>query len=104
MTEPEILLWSGLKHLRRSGAKFRRQVVLGNHIVDFACHKSRIVVELDGSQHSEDAHAERDSVRDRYLEGKGYKVMRFWNNELWPHSSNVLNQIANVVEERLPSP
>ena len=101
MTEGEVLLWVGLKLLRRLGAKFRRQVVIGTYITDFACHKSRIVVELDGWQHAEPKHAAKDAQRDAWLESRGYKVMRFGNALLWPKSDAVLGAIADEVEARL---
>jgi very-short-patch-repair endonuclease len=90
-TAAEAMLW---RHLRRSpvlGTHFRRQVPIGPYIADFACMAARLVIEVDGSQHAEGRTAERDPARTRWLEAEGYRVLRFWNN-------NVSHNIAGVLE------
>src|SRR5687768_1556719 len=80
-TDAERLLWA---HLRRArlGPKFRRQQPLGPYIVDFYCHEEGLVVELDGSQHLEPEHAQRDLERDSFYEQRGLCVLRFANDHV----------------------
>ena len=75
------------------GYKFRRQEPIGNYIVDFVCQEKKIVIEVDGGQHS--AERERDFERDRWLKIQGYKVLRFWNNEVLTNITGVLEVIRN---------
>ena len=90
-TEEESWLWRDLRKLEDS--RFRRQVVIGRFIVDFACHRTRVAVELDGDQHGEAGHRERDQTRDAWLESQGYRVLRFANREVWMESDAVLDAI-----------
>jgi len=78
--------------------KFRRQVPIGNYIVDFFCSAANLVIELDGSQHAEN---ERDAVRQRWLEAQGYRVLRIWNAELYTERGAVLDAIWHALH---PSP
>ena len=82
MTPQEVKLWAHLRSLKSRGFKFRRQVPLRGYIVDFACFGSRLIIEIDGSQHGFANHAERDRVRDAVLERGGFSVLRFWNVEV----------------------
>lgn len=75
MTLPEILLWDQIK-AGRLGVKFRRQVPIGQYVVDFLCHERRLIVEVDGSQHTDGA----DESPDRWLADRGYRVLRIWNS------------------------
>lgn len=88
-TDAERMLWSHLRARRLDGLKFRRQQPVGKYIVDFICFEKRIVIEVDGGQHSWEK--TRDEARDKWLSTEGYRVLRFWNNE-------VLNNIAGVIE------
>jgi len=81
------------------GAKFRRQVPIGPYVTDFVCHERRLVVELDGSQHL--ALRDADSVRTRYLESRGYSVLRFWNDDALLRTDLVLEEILRALS---PSP
>ena len=90
-TDAELKLWRYLRRLETRGTHFRRQMPIGNFIVDFACPAARLVIEVDGSQHGDDAHRDRDHSRTRWLETEGYRVLRFWNNE-------VTHQIDGVLE------
>jgi very-short-patch-repair endonuclease len=81
-TETEILLWKRLRSIETEGTHFRRQVPIGPYVADFACMAARLVIELDGSQHNTDAIRLRDQIRTRWLESEGYRVLRFWNNDL----------------------
>src|SRR5271166_5108006 len=78
-TDAELRLWRLLRDRRLSSLKFRRQVPVGPYIVDFLCVGSRLIVEVDGSQHAE---SPRDEVRDAYLAREGWIVLRFWNHEV----------------------
>jgi very-short-patch-repair endonuclease len=96
-TDPEVRLW---RHLRRSpllGSHFRRQVPIGPYVADFACMAARLIIEVDGSQHRDAALKARDDVRTRWLEREGYRVLRFWNNELSEHIKRVLEAIHAAV-------
>ena len=88
-TDAENLLW---KHLRRKqfiGLKFRRQQPIDDYVVDFVCFEKRIVIEVDGGQHS----IERDAERENYLARDGFKILRFWNNEVLQNIEGVLEEI-----------
>ncbi|HNB26135.1 MAG TPA: DUF559 domain-containing protein [Alphaproteobacteria bacterium] len=92
-TDVERLLWLRLRDRRLNGAKFRRQVPLGPYIVDFVCMDSRLVIELDGSQHADQT--SYDAARTDFLKSQGYRVLRFWNNELLENEQGVLTTIVN---------
>jgi very-short-patch-repair endonuclease len=96
-TEAEILLWFHLRGRQLAGAKFRRQLSIGRFVVDFCCMEAGSIVEIDGGQHDERRRA--DAERSEVLEARGYRVLRFWNNEVMGATEAVLEQIANVLEE-----
>jgi len=79
MTPWEAKAWVLIRQWRTEGLHFRRQAPIGPFIVDFACHKAKLVIELDGSGHAEAAQAEQDRRRDAWLESQGYEVVRLWN-------------------------
>jgi very-short-patch-repair endonuclease len=91
MTEAEQRLWSALRRRQLDGLRFRRQVPLGRFIVDFACYDARVVIELDGGQHGE-TEAE-DAVRTAWLEDHDFRVLRFWNDEVFENLEGVLEVI-----------
>jgi very-short-patch-repair endonuclease len=101
-TEAEKKLW---QHLRQPPFKqyhFRRQATIGPYFADFASHQLRIVIEVDGGQHYASA---LDEVRTRHLKAKGYRVLRFWNNDVLQNMSGVLLAIdAAVNADRPPTP
>jgi very-short-patch-repair endonuclease len=90
-TEAERKLWYALRDRRMQALKFRRQAPIGSYIVDFLCIAHRLVVEADGSQHAEN---KRDAVRDEWLAGKGYRVLRFSNRDIFTARESVLATIA----------
>ena len=98
MTKEENLLW--YQFLRRYPCQFRRQYVIGNYIVDFYCHRARLVVELDGSQHYDPKEMEKDAQRSRYLESLGLKVLRFTNLDVLHRFRGVCETIDMTVKER----
>ena len=77
LTPDEKKLWAYLRRDKLNGVSFRRQHAIGNYIVDFVSIKRKLIIELDGSQHLEQA--EYDAERSKYFESQGYKVVRFWN-------------------------
>jgi len=104
MTDAERIVWYGVRAHRLNGASFRRQAPIGPFIVDFVCHDARVIVEIDGGQHFEDAHEKRDARRDAYLAGKGYRVLRFSNHDVMTNRTGVLEAIAEAVLGASPSP
>ena len=106
-TDAEQKLWYHLRAHRFLGLKFKRQKPVGPYIVDFICIERALVIELDGGQHTEQAH--RDEARTRYLNQQGLRVLRFWNDDLLRDTEAVLDQIrlAALAGETLspnPSP
>jgi len=90
-TDEELLLWRHVRNRQLAGYKFRRQYVLEPYIVDFICLETKLIVEIDGSQHAEQTND--DAERTVFLESLGYKVMRFWNHEIQIDKDVVLEQI-----------
>lgn len=82
MTEQERKLWNILRNNQFHELKFKRQVPIGNYVADFVCEIHNVIIELDGGQHNELDNIEKDKQRTEFLENKGYKVIRFWNNEV----------------------
>ena len=82
MTPQEAKVWLRLRGLRRQGFHFRRQVPIARFVVDFACLKAALVVEIDGGQHGIEANAARDRARDAALAAAGFRVLRFWNADV----------------------
>ncbi|MCI5077371.1 endonuclease domain-containing protein [Oricola sp.] len=78
-TQAEERLWGALRNRRLDMLKFRRQVPIGPYIADFVCMEAKLIVEVDGTQHAE---SRRDSLRDTDLEARGFRVLRFWNDEV----------------------
>lgn len=93
MTGAERKLWYALRDRRFVGSKFRRQVEIGPYIVDFLCIAEQVVIEVDGGQHSEEA----DAPRTAFLEAQGYRVVRFWNNEVLGNLEGVLARLEEVL-------
>ena len=92
-TRAERLLWYHLRNRRLDGHRFRRQEVIGSHIVDFVCLERKLIIELDGGQHVDAAEA--DAVRTQQLETYGYHVIRFWNDEVLMRTDDVLEKILD---------
>ena len=97
MTNEESKLWYHLRAKRFFGLKFKRQVPIGNYIVDFLCPDKKLIIELDGGQHNEDNNISYDSERTKYLESEGYTVLRFWNNDVNKNTESVLETIKNTI-------
>jgi very-short-patch-repair endonuclease len=99
-TESERVLWTRLRDRRLSGFKFRRQHRIGCYFADFVCAELHVIVELDGSQHLEQV--EHDAARTRFLQSQGYRVLRFWNDEVLLRTDEVLGEILRTL--RTPHP
>lgn len=93
MTKEEVKLWNILRGGRLEGYKFKRQVPIGNYIVDFLCKEKMLVIEIDGGQHNEEQNLVNDNIRTNYLEAQGFKVIRFWNDEVWENIESVYEVI-----------
>jgi very-short-patch-repair endonuclease len=94
-TQAERKLWWHLRYrLALPASHFRRQVVLGRYIVDFASHGLKLVIEIDGGQHA--VQSKRDAARTKFQESEGYRVLRFWNNEVLGNIDGVLEMIQSA--------
>ena len=97
-TDAERLLWRHLRDRRFVGYKFRRQVAIGNYIADFVCLKYLLIIEVDGGQHLEQLRY--DDIRTCYLESLGFRVIRFWNNEVLGNIAGVLDALTLALSRR----
>jgi len=101
MTDAERMLWHHLRAHRLGGQKFRRQQPLGPYVLDFVHFGARLIIEADGGQHSESQH---DALRDAWLKGQGFRVLRFWNNDILLNTEGVLAVIFEAVASSPLSP
>ncbi len=99
MTDAERRLWYHLRAHRFAGMKFRRQALVGPYVVDFASLQRNLIVEVDGGQHADSA---SDQRRTQWLEDQGFRILRFWNNEVLSNISGVLEAI--MIAATNPSP
>jgi very-short-patch-repair endonuclease len=98
MTPAEKKLWWHLREARFAGSHFRRQGTIGNYFVDFCCHTNRLIIEVDGDSHGEDREMIADAKRTEFLESRGYRVLRFWNNDVLTNIEGVMTLIASALE------
>jgi very-short-patch-repair endonuclease len=94
-TEAEKKLWDMLRDRRLEGWKFRRQVPLGSYVVDFYCSKAKLIVEADGGQHAESA---SDEIRTAWLTKNGYRVKRYWNNDILANPDGVFIDLLEALK------
>jgi very-short-patch-repair endonuclease len=94
-TDVERKLWARLRNRNFYNIKFRRQHPIDRYILDFICVEKKIIIELDGGQHNFETHKIKDEIRDNYFIDRGYKILRFWNNEVNENLDGVLTVIAN---------
>ena len=92
-TDAERRMWSALRDRRLTRYKFRRQHPIGDFIIDFACTEYALVVEIDGGQHAGNA---SDARRTAWLEGQGWKVIRFWSNDVLSNTSGVVEILRTI--------
>lgn len=98
-TDAERLLWNALRDLRQTGLHFRRQVPMGPYFADFACHRRKLIIEVDGATHSTDAELDHDARRTRFLKGAGYRVVRFSNDDVFHQLDMVVLEILRELGE-----
>jgi very-short-patch-repair endonuclease len=101
-TEAERLIWLRLRDRRLNGWKFKRQAPIDRYVADFCCADGKLIVELDGGQHSESTEA--DAKRTAVLESCGYLVLRFWNNDVLKNMDGVLEEILATLPQAPSSP
>ena len=94
-TEAERVLWQHIRRRQLGGYRFRRQQPLGEYIVDFFCFEKRLVVEIDGGQHSE--RVSYDTARTASLKSRGFRVLRFWNNQVLGETEAVKQAILEAL-------
>jgi BirA family biotin operon repressor/biotin-[acetyl-CoA-carboxylase] ligase len=99
-TDAERQLWNALRRNQLDGCKFRRQHSMGAYIVDFICLEKKLIIELDGDQHGHAVHKRHDEKRDTWLKGRGYRVIRYWNNDVYSNIEGVLLEISEYL--RMP--
>jgi very-short-patch-repair endonuclease len=96
-TDAERALWAKLRSKQIAGAKFRRQQAIGPYFVDFVNFDSNLIVEVDGGEHGRDKMRNKDEVRTKWLQQRGYQVIRFWDNEVLQNIDSVLEKILEVL-------
>lgn len=100
-TNEEQKIWQVLRASRLMNFKFRRQVPIDDFIVDFVCFEQKIIIEIDGGQHLDNR---KDLVRDAKLKAQGYRVLRFWNNEVTKNFDGVMEIILQQLQIKTPLP
>ena len=95
-TDAERKLWGILRNRQFGDRKFRRQVPIGKYIVDFICHDAKLIIEVDGGHHQEQAGY--DEKRSKWLVGEGFRVLRFWNNQVLTEVESVQESILAELE------
>ena len=95
-TDAENILWQKIR-ARQLTHKFRRQIPIGCYVVDFACLELKLVIEVDGAQHAD---SKSDKFRKKYLEGLGFKIIRFWNNDVLNNTEGVYSTLTLTLSQR----
>jgi len=98
-TDAERALWNRLRNRQVDGYKFVRQEPVEGYVCDFVCRESALIIEVDGGQHADSA---EDVIRDRHLADKGYKVLRFWNNDVLGNLEGVLIAVQSELRREKP--
>jgi very-short-patch-repair endonuclease len=101
-SDAEVKLWHSLRRKQVNGLRFRRQFLLGPYFGDFVCLPARLVIEVDGSQHGEDAQRTHDARRTAWLQGEGFRVIRFSAGDVMNDLTAVLDGIEAALREPLP--
>jgi very-short-patch-repair endonuclease len=101
MTKAEVILWSRLRRKAMHGLRIRRQHPIGPYIADFACLTLRIVIEIDGATHGSAEEIAYDKRRQAYLQRHGFRVLRFWNQEIYENLEGVLAAIWNAMQQEV---
>jgi very-short-patch-repair endonuclease len=100
MTDAERRIWKHVRNRQLENCKFYRQFPVPPYYADFLCRDRKLIVEIDGGQHNENT---KDDIRTKFLESKGYKVIRFWNNDVLKNTEGVLTEIALVLSALTPT-
>ncbi len=98
-TEAETFLWQQLRGRAFKELKSRRQFAVGNYIVDFVCLEHLLIIELDGGGHNEDAQRKYDAARDVWLRSQGFRILRYWNNEVFEEWEAIAEAIWKAVKD-----
>ena len=96
MTSQERKLWNVIKNKQFYGYKFLRQYIIGEYIADFVCREEKIIIEIDDGQHNQDENIEYDKKRTEFLENLGYRVVRFWNNDIDNDMEGIYQKLQDV--------
>jgi len=104
MTDAERKLWWHLRSLPIEHSHFRRQATIGPFFADFACHERRLVIEVDGAQHNQPENVARDAERSAYLRARGYRILRFWNNDVLTNINGVMEAALTAMQQNEASP
>jgi very-short-patch-repair endonuclease len=104
MTDAERRLWSVLRMKQIKGFKFRRQAAIGAYVADFVCFPAKLTIELDGGQHNEATTKGYDEERSTWLRSQGFRVLRFWNHDVFESLDAVAQVIWNALTEIEPTP
>ncbi|MGV8955188.1 MAG: endonuclease domain-containing protein [Cypionkella sp.] len=99
----EVRFWRIIHPIRQQGWHFRKQAPIGRYVVDFACHRARLVVEIDGDSHYTEEGIARDAVRTAFLVGEGYRVVRFTNLEVMENDEAVYLAIVEALDASDPT-
>ncbi len=94
-TKPEDIFWNKVRNRNFLGLKFRRQVPIDKYIADFVCEQEKLIIELDGDQHAENEIY--DEQRTQILESHGYRVIRFWNADIYKDINRVFEELTHLV-------
>ena len=97
MTPAERKLWWHIREARFEGTHFRRQATIGRYFVDFCCHTRKLIIEVDGESHAQQRQIFADASRTEFLNARGYRVLRFWNNEVLTNIEGVMMLIHDAV-------
>jgi very-short-patch-repair endonuclease len=101
MPRPEFMLWDAIRGRQCCGLRFRRQVQIGPYYADFVCYVARLIVELDGESHDSDRARRHDCARDEYLRSQNFRVLRFWNAQIFQNLESVLLEIQEAIEQQM---
>jgi very-short-patch-repair endonuclease len=104
MTDTERLLWSRIRRKQLKGYQFYRQKTIGDCIVDFYCPSAKHIIELDGSQHDGEKGLRKDKVREQYLMGLGFQVIRFPSTEVFGNIDGIVSDIYDQLPKKSPQP
>jgi adenine-specific DNA-methyltransferase len=102
-TDAERVLWKALRFRQAGGHKFRRQMAMGPYILDFVCLEKKLVVEVDGGQHLEQSVVKHDAERAQWLQAQGFRLLRFWNDEVLKETEAVMQRIWSELNAPHPA-